>query len=187
MIEALERGDERALYQITRLYKGLARRMVAWLAAERFEDVFQETLLRVWNKRRLYDPARGSFRAWFFTVLRRMAADHARTAARDHQRRRQADALRALPDFRALRVAVAGLLRERRGALSELQWRVFLADLDTFPEKLSARELAGALGSTESSIRVQRSKACDRLLALGLPDIRELRRAKNREDADVYP
>ncbi|MEZ0493091.1 sigma-70 family RNA polymerase sigma factor [Kineococcus sp. TBRC 1896] len=43
-------------------------------------DVVQETLLRAWRHPESLDPARGSTRAWLFTVARRLVIDDWRSA-----------------------------------------------------------------------------------------------------------
>ncbi|WP_432512363.1 MULTISPECIES: sigma-70 family RNA polymerase sigma factor [Kineococcus] len=44
------------------------------------QDVVQETLLRAWRHPEALDPARGSTRAWLFTVARRLVIDDWRSA-----------------------------------------------------------------------------------------------------------
>ncbi len=44
------------------------------------QDVVQETLLRAWRHPEVLDPARGSVRAWLFTVARRLVIDDWRSA-----------------------------------------------------------------------------------------------------------
>ncbi|WP_432521863.1 sigma-70 family RNA polymerase sigma factor [Kineococcus sp. SYSU DK006] len=43
-------------------------------------DVVQETLLRAWRHPEALDPARGSTRAWLFTVARHLVVDERRSA-----------------------------------------------------------------------------------------------------------
>ncbi|GAB3470219.1 sigma-70 family RNA polymerase sigma factor [Kineococcus endophyticus] len=43
-------------------------------------DIVQETLLRAWRHPESLDPARGSTRAWLFTVARRLVIDDWRSA-----------------------------------------------------------------------------------------------------------
>ncbi|PRY18050.1 sigma-70 family RNA polymerase sigma factor [Kineococcus rhizosphaerae] len=44
------------------------------------QDIVQETLLRAWRHPESLDPARGSTRAWLFTVARRLVIDDWRSA-----------------------------------------------------------------------------------------------------------
>jgi RNA polymerase sigma factor (sigma-70 family) len=56
------------------LYDRYAVRIQAWasrvLGSDRAEDAIQEIFLLLWRRARQYDPARGSFAAWFFTLAR---------------------------------------------------------------------------------------------------------------------
>ncbi|GAA0290641.1 sigma-70 family RNA polymerase sigma factor [Kineococcus aurantiacus] len=54
------------------------------------QDVVQETLLRAWRHPEALDPARGSTRAWLFTVARRLVIDDWRSA-RNRRESVQAD------------------------------------------------------------------------------------------------
>jgi RNA polymerase sigma-70 factor, ECF subfamily len=46
------------------------------------EEVVQETLVQAWRKHHLYDPERGSERAWLFGIARNVAADRHRRNGR---------------------------------------------------------------------------------------------------------
>jgi RNA polymerase sigma-70 factor, ECF subfamily len=45
------------------------------------EDLVQELFLRVWNRVRQFDPARGGLGVWVLSIARNMAVDHTRSAA----------------------------------------------------------------------------------------------------------
>jgi RNA polymerase sigma-70 factor, ECF subfamily len=49
-----------------------------WVASE----VVQETFLALWNRAELFDPSRGSLRAWLMTIAHNRAVDHLRRASR---------------------------------------------------------------------------------------------------------
>ena len=52
-----------------------------WIAAE----VVQETFITLWNRAELFDPSRGSLRAWLMKIAHNRAVDHLRRANRsDH-------------------------------------------------------------------------------------------------------
>lgn len=176
LIRALQHDDEQALYEMTRLYKGLARAIIAWLSPQDADEVFQATLLKAWNKRRLYNPKRGSFKSWFFTIYRNNAIDVLRQQKRQQESLEREALLRQDPDFLKLRHCVAKLLRDKPKTLSPLKWKILLADIDSFPSKASPSRLAELLQSTESSIRAQRSKTYQKLSELAFPDLRQLRK-----------
>jgi RNA polymerase sigma-70 factor, ECF subfamily len=46
--------------------------------AEAAEDIAQETLVTVWRKAALYDPARASVSAWIYTIARNLRVDRLR-------------------------------------------------------------------------------------------------------------
>jgi RNA polymerase sigma-70 factor (ECF subfamily) len=46
------------------------------------EDATQETALRAWSKRELFDHARGTYRAWLFGIATNVCLDHLRGSAR---------------------------------------------------------------------------------------------------------
>lgn len=46
-------------------------------------EIAQETLLAVWHKSALYDPAKGTFKMWVFTIARNLKFDHMRSGQRD--------------------------------------------------------------------------------------------------------
>jgi RNA polymerase sigma-70 factor, ECF subfamily len=46
------------------------------------EDLAQDVLLRVWERRASFDRSRGSFASWVFTITRNAATDHHRANAR---------------------------------------------------------------------------------------------------------
>ena len=71
LVGLIARGDREAFAII---YGRYAKRMYAWAVArigrDRAEDSVQELFLKLWRKADTFDPARGSFSTWFFSVAR---------------------------------------------------------------------------------------------------------------------
>lgn len=56
--------------------------MRAGAPADLADDLAQETMLKVWRKARLYDPAKAGAATWIFTIARNLRIDAARRAAK---------------------------------------------------------------------------------------------------------
>ncbi len=122
------------------------------------EDLAQETMLAVWRKAALFDPARASASTWIFTVARNLRIDLLR-----HERRPDfdpndpafvpgqepaADALMMRDDEDAnLRIALAKLSPEQ----AEIVQMSFFADK---PHSAIAAELGLPLGTVKSRLRL---------------------------------
>lgn len=111
------------------------------------EEVLQESFWRVWNQAATFDPEKGPFRAWLFSIARRQALDLLRRrnvrpqAARDEAEERRFEQTPSLdpavPD--AAEQAIAA--QEVRGALASLS-----------NEQLQVLELAYFRGLTRQEI-----------------------------------
>jgi len=64
------RGDEAALRSLYSRYEGQTFNFLLRLTGNRAlaEDLMQETFTRVWTMARTYDPTRGRFKGWLFTI-----------------------------------------------------------------------------------------------------------------------
>jgi RNA polymerase sigma-70 factor (ECF subfamily) len=71
LVPLIAAGDRDAFVVV---YRRHVRRMYAWAVArvgrDRAEDATQELFLKLWAKAGTFDPARGSFSAWFFSIAR---------------------------------------------------------------------------------------------------------------------
>lgn len=84
LIRVATSGDREAF---SHLYSYFGPRIKGYLVrngapGELAEDIAQETLLKVWRKARLYDPAKASASTWIFTIARNLRIDAARRAAK---------------------------------------------------------------------------------------------------------
>ncbi len=85
LLMAVAKGDRaalRAIYvrQSTRLF-GVAMAILRDRAAA--SDVLQEAFLKVWERARQFDPARGNAEAWLGSIVRHAALDVARVRGRE--------------------------------------------------------------------------------------------------------
>jgi RNA polymerase sigma-70 factor, ECF subfamily len=87
VVAIAERQDREAF---AALFKFFAGRIKSWVMragapAEIAEEIAQETLLTVWRKASLYDPARATASAWVFTIARNVRIDRLRKDMRARQ------------------------------------------------------------------------------------------------------
>ncbi len=96
------------------------------LGGEEAEVMAQEVFMRLWNKAHQFDPARGSFAAWFMTIVR----NHVRDALRGRTRQER------------MRVAeaISHLLADPQADVEEAWWQrergeIMLNALQSLPEE----------------------------------------------------
>ena len=164
LIVAIARSADREAF--AKLFDHFAPRvkgllMKAGTSAELAEEVAQETLLAVWRKAAMFDPAKASAGTWIATIARNLRIDIARRETRsrlsqvyeilDEDGPEQPDA------------AVSGAERDVRirAAMTELspdQYRVVeLAFLEGLSHQDVARRLAIPLGTVKSRLRLAMS------------------------------
>ena len=171
LLHSLAAGQEEALDAFHRLWGGALRHYLD----TRFrslgvsvDDVYQETLIKVWRGAANYDSAAGSPSTWVFAIARNCAIDHLRkdTALKSRLETSFVAFARAHPEFVAYRVRLQDALAT--ADLSPLQRAVVEADANTFPDQDDAR-LAARLETSCGSVQAQRSRAYKRL---GQPRLR---------------
>jgi RNA polymerase sigma-70 factor (ECF subfamily) len=125
------------------------------------ENLAQETLLRVWRKAELYNPATAGFEAWLFTIARNLRIDALRRERRGVLEGASDVDTEFLLDEAPLPDAVLASAQDEvriRGAMSELsdeQQRV--VELSFFQEQAHAeiaRVLDIPLGTVKSRLRL---------------------------------
>ncbi len=76
LVERIQSGDAEALGNLYDRYSG---RVYAFLlravGRELAEELLQDVFVGLWQKAWQYNPAKGSFHAWFFTLVRRRLYD----------------------------------------------------------------------------------------------------------------
>lgn len=174
LIAAVARSGDREAFAV--LFDHFAPRVKGLLMrggapAELAEEVAQETLLAVWRKAALFDPAKASASTWIATIARNLRIDIARRETRsrlsqvyeilDEEAPEQPDAV------------LSGAERDARvrAAMTQLspdQYRVVeLAFLEGFSHQDVAHRLAIPLGTVKSRLRLALSH-----LRAGLEDLR---------------
>ena len=182
----LRAGDESVLEVILRTHGPpilalLRQRFVGPLNATDFEDVLAAALFRVWQHRERFDPARASLRVWFFRIAENLARDvlkHGWLKARQLELSTEPTQLAEVTDRRRPQresddgdaddfVLAQGIpseqLRELLALLPENQRRIVLADADSRDGVVASHDLAKELGIPQSTVRVYRRRALERL------------------------
>ena len=121
-------GDSAALERLYDRHAPMALGIVTKIVQDRAEgeEILQEAFWRVWTQASTFDAAKGPFRAWLFSIARRLALDLLRRrnvrpqAARDEHEERRFEQAAAddLPVPEAAEQAIAA--GELRGAFGRL-------------------------------------------------------------------
>jgi RNA polymerase sigma-70 factor (ECF subfamily) len=128
------------------------------------EEVVQEVFIRLWHKAHQFDPARGSFAAWFMTIVR----NHLKDALRD---RSQQARLMAAEEINQLLVETAdpyanveetawqreqdeAMLRALQSLPEEQRRVLILAYFGGLSQSAIAEQLAWPLGTVKKRIRL---------------------------------
>lgn len=169
LLAAVRSGDLRAF---DRLYSRYERRLFGYMLRilgnrELAEDLFQDVVLTVLRDRG-YDPARGRFSAWLFTVARNRCLQELR---KTHGRDDKADELPAPRDIGEDPEVSVGRRRQVRAAMAGLpaaqQHLLLLKEVGD----LTYREIADIHGVAEGTIKSRLHAAMkafrERLLQIG--------------------
>lgn len=143
----------------------LQRFLASRIAAASIDDIVQETLLSIHNKRQTFDPDR-SYLAWASTIARYRMIDHVRSGSRQdavaEQIARQPDlstSVRPGDDTVTAGLTISGLLRRLPPAQANAIRLVKL-------EGRSIREAATQLATSDSLIKIRIFRGMKRLNAM---------------------
>ena len=186
----LRAGEEAVLEVILRTHGPpvltlLRQKFVGRLTATDFEDVLAAALFRIWQHRVRFDPALSSLRVWFFRIAENVARDvlkHGWQKARQLELSTEPLWLAEVIDWRQSDVETNGdsnhgadrehlptlrvppeQLRELLALLPEKQRRIVLADAESRDGLVASHDLAKELGIPQSTVRVYRRRALERL------------------------
>lgn len=89
LIERLRKREPEALAKAYDRYGLLAYSLFVRIVKDESvaEDLVQELFLRVWNRAREFDAAKGTLGVWILSIARNMAIDHVRSAQARFQHR----------------------------------------------------------------------------------------------------
>jgi len=168
MAASLARGEESTIREIEREYRPMLLGYLTALLRDgaAAEDVTQQVMLEVWQRRASFDPGRSSMSSWMMMIARSRAIDHAR--------RRRPE-----PHEPAVTAALADRADAEPDRADELaeQWR--MAHLLTllprdeaeilrmrFHRDLSQSEIARATGIPLGTVKMRMVSALSRLREL---------------------
>jgi RNA polymerase sigma-70 factor (ECF subfamily) len=146
--DLLERSSHGDVAAFAELYDALSARVFGLVVrvvrdVHESEEVTQEVLLQVWQSASLFDPARGSARAWVLTLAHRRAVDRVRSS----------EALRRRDEREALLTRMAPRDETAEAAHRSLEADRVRALLATLPRvQRDVIELAYLGGHTHSEV-----------------------------------
>ncbi len=170
LISAIARSGDRAAFAA--LFDHFAPRVKGLLMrggtpAELAEEVAQETLLAVWRKAALFDPAKASASTWIATIARNLRIDIARRETRSRLSQVYEILDEETPEQPDDMLSGAERDARVRAAMTQLsadQYRVVeLAFLEGFSHQDVAQRLAIPLGTVKSRLRLALSHLRGRL------------------------
>lgn len=151
LIERIQRRDADALAEAYDKYGTAAFSILLRITHDRTaaEDLLQELFLRVWNRARYFDPARGSLGVWILAIARNMALDYVRSA-----HNRFSSRLRSIEGVDPLFLSRTAGQRDSLGAAElALHRRAITSALEALqPNERRALELAYFEGMSQSEI-----------------------------------
>lgn len=161
LIEAIAQSKDQRAFTV--LFEHFAPRVKSFMVrsganSNQAEELAQETLLMVWRKASLFDPARAGPNAWIFTIARNLRIDRIRRAVRETNAIANMDEPGEdidQPDEVCISTERDGRIRSAIALLSEDQRRVVQL---SFVEDKAHPEIAGELniplGTVKSRIRL---------------------------------
>jgi RNA polymerase sigma-70 factor (ECF subfamily) len=136
------------------------------------EELLQESFWRVWNQADTFDPAKGPFRAWLFSIARRQALDLLRRRAvrpqpaRDEVEERRFEQARA-PDEAVPDVAERDIVAQHvRGALANLSSEQYQVLELAYFRGLTRQEIAQTTGLPLGTVHTRARLGLQKLRSL---------------------
>jgi RNA polymerase sigma-70 factor (ECF subfamily) len=161
LIVAVGRRDRDAFARLFEHFAPRIKTMMlrAGLPDQPAEDLAQDTMLAVWHKAHLFDPAGAGPSAWIYTIARNLRIDALRRQQRmqsvKDQVMQEPAAEQSLPDAQVASSQAEERVRLALGQLSEEQLKVVtLSFFENKPHPEIAETLGIPLGTVKSRLRL---------------------------------
>jgi RNA polymerase sigma-70 factor (ECF subfamily) len=161
LVQAIAKNLDREAFAT--LFDGFAPRVKSFMirkgaTPELAEDLVQETMIKVWTKAGMYDPAKGTVLAWVFTIARNLRIDRIRKeSSRPLAELGDYDAPSDAPgsDEILVRSDEARYVARALAAIAPEQKEILmLSFVDDVPQSEIARRLNLPLGTVKSRMRL---------------------------------
>ena len=170
LVADMARGDAAALRTLYDRHEAQTFNLILRLAGDRqtAQDLMQETFTRVWTMARTFDPERGSFKSWLFTIalnLTRNELSRKRYAVR-HVEADEAAALPSredAPDVQLVRSEDGRRVAAALGTLNPLLREVVVLKVY---HQLKFREIAEMTQTPEGTLKARFHRAVAELRAV---------------------
>lgn len=161
LIVAAGRKDRDAFATLFQYFAPRIKTMMmrSGLPDQRAEDIAQDTMLAVWHKAHLFDPAGAGPSAWIYTIARNLRIDRLRREQREKRLEGDvaagSDAEQTLPDSQLVTGQSEEHVRLGLAKLSEEQKTVVtLSFFENKPHSEIAQTLGIPLGTVKSRLRL---------------------------------
>ena len=165
LIQQILAGDQQPFRLVVLRYQRPLFRFLGLLGfrGARAEDIAQETFLRTFKALASFEPARGAFSTWLFTIARRLAINEWQRARREGS---AAEVAKEAPSL-ALDPAQHALLAERarrvERALAELPEQLRSTFFFSQLEELSLEQVAALEGCAVGTVKSRIFRAREQL------------------------
>lgn len=126
------------------------------------EDLTELTFIKAWERRKKYDPAKGAFSSWLYTIARNTVIDHYRVSKEVYELDYNTtdDSRRSDPKGLVEESLNADKLRKAINKLPENYRDILLL---RFIEDMDYAEVAEYLGKSEGAVRITQFRAIKEL------------------------
>ena len=157
MIQMLKHQDERVISLIYSQYSHILFNVILRIVKHEdlAQDIFQESLVKIWKKGALYDESKGSLFTWVVSVCRNAAIDATRSKSYKLRAKQvQEDQIVQIPE----KEAPQGLMAEKLGEVLHLltedqKLLINLSFFQGYTHEEIAKKLDIPLGTVKTRIR----------------------------------